>query len=79
MNQWKIQKKRKFASPVSADIPFLLTQFFFIMANADIPFPLTLGKLRDPNFWGVSNWKFFRTIDIKEMVAIFQFVHNGQC
>ena len=37
-------EKRKFASPVSADIPFLSTQFFFIMADADIPFPLILGK-----------------------------------
>ena len=37
-------EKRKFASPVYTDIPFLSTQFFFIMANADIPFPSTLAK-----------------------------------
>ena len=35
-------------------------------------------KTRDPNFGGVSNLKFFCTINIKEMAAIFQFFHNGQ-
>ena len=34
-------------------------------------------KTRDPNFEGTSNLKFFLTIDIYEMVAIFQFFHNG--
>ena len=34
-------------------------------------------KTGDPNFGGVGNWKFFHTIDIKEMAAIFQFFHNG--
>ena len=45
-------EKRKFASPVSADIPFLLTIFFFIMADTDIPFPLTLGKLETQTLGG---------------------------
>ena len=35
-------------------------------------------KTGDPNFGGVSNLKFFRMIDIKEMAAIFQFFHNDQ-
>ena len=50
---------------------------FFIMADADIPFLLTL-KTGDPNF-GVGNQKFFCMIDIYEMTAIFQIFHNGQC
>ena len=50
---------------------------FFIMADADIPFLLTHGKLETQTLGGVSNWKSFRTIDIKEMAAIFQFFHNG--
>ena len=37
-------EKIKFASPVSADIPFLSTQFFFKMADADIPETQTLGE-----------------------------------
>ena len=56
-------EKRKFASPVYADIPFLLT----------------LGKPETQTLGGVSNWKFFRTINIKEMAAIFQFFHNDRC
>ena len=28
---------------------------------------------------GVGNLTFFRTVDIKEMAAIFQFFNNGQC
>ena len=43
------------------------------MADADIPFLSTLGKLETQTFWGVSNLKFFHTIDINEMAAIFQF------
>ena len=32
----------------------------------------------DPDLGGgVSNWKFFHMIDIKEMAVIFQFFHNG--
>ena len=34
-------------------------------------------KTRDPNFGGVSNLKFFCTINIKGMAAIFQCFHNG--
>ena len=50
---------------------------FFIMANTDILFLLTLGKPETQTFGGVSNLKFFRTmIDINEMAAIFQFFHN---
>ena len=49
---------------------------FFIMADADIPFPLTLGK-PETQTWGVSNLKFFHMINIKEMAAIFQLFHNG--
>ena len=52
---------------------------FFIMANADIPFLLTLGKPETQTWGAVSNLKFFHAIDINEMVAIFQFFHNGQC
>ena len=63
MNQWKIQKKGGV--------------IFFIMANADIPFPSTLGKPETQTLGGVSNWKFFHMIDIKEMAAIFYFFHNG--
>ena len=48
------------------------------MANTDIPFPLTPRKL-ETQTGGVGNLKFFRTIDINEMRAIFQFFHNGQC
>ena len=35
-------------------------------------------KTADPNFGEVSNFKFFCTIDIKEMAATFQFLHNGR-
>ena len=42
------------------------------MANADIPFPLTLREPETQTL-GVSNLKFFCTIDIYKMVAIFQF------
>ena len=51
---------------------------FFIMANADIPFPSTLGKPETQTLGGASNLKFFHTIDIYKMVAIFQFFHNSQ-
>ena len=50
---------------------------FFIMADTDIPFLLTLRKPETQTLGGVSNWKFFCMIDIKEMAAIFQFFHNG--
>ena len=49
------------------------------MADADIPFPLTLRKPETQTWGGVSNLKFFHTIDIKEMAAIFQLFHNGRC
>ena len=52
---------------------------FFIIAKADISFPLILRKLETQTLWGVSNLKFFHMINIYEMVAIFQFFHNGQC
>ena len=46
------------------------------MADTDIPFPLTLRKL-ETQTWGlgggVGNLKFFCTIDINKMAAIFQF------
>ena len=32
-----------------------------------------------PKHWGVSNLKFFHTIDINKMAAIFQLFHNGRC
>ena len=44
---------------------------FFIVANADIPFPLTLGKLETQTLGKVSNLKFFHMIDINEMAASF--------
>ena len=51
---------------------------FFIVTNANIPFPLTHGKPENQTF-GVGHLEFFCTIDINEMIAIFQFFHNGQC
>ena len=51
---------------------------FFIMADADIPFPLTLGKLETQTLGGFGNLKFFCMINIKEMAAIFFFFHNGR-
>ena len=42
------------------------------MADADIPFLLTLENWR-PKLWGVSNLKFFTMININEMAAIFIF------
>ena len=50
---------------------------FFIMADANILFLPTLGKLKTQTLGGVSNWNFFCMIDIKEIAAIFQFFHNG--
>ena len=47
------------------------------MADIDIPFLLTLGKLEAQTLGEVSNLKFFCMIDIYEMVAIFQYFHNG--
>ena len=52
-------------------------QFFFIMADTDILFLSTLRKPEAETLGGVRNLKFFHTIDINEMVAIFQFFHNG--
>ena len=52
---------------------------FFIMADIDIPFPLTLGKPETQFLGEASNLKFFHMIDIYEMAAIFQFFHNGLC
>ena len=40
------------------------------MADADIPFPLTLGK-PETRILGIGNLKFFHTIDINEMAVIF--------
>ena len=45
------------------------------MADTDIPFPLTHRKLETQTL-GVVHLKFFHTINIYEMVAIFQFFHN---
>ena len=44
---------------------------FFIMANANILFPSTLGKW-EIQTWGVSNLNFFHMTHIYEMVAIFK-------
>ena len=49
------------------------------MADTDIPFPLTLGKLETQTLGGVSNLKFFCMIDINKKVVIFQFFHNDRC
>ena len=49
----------------------------FIMADTDIPFPLTLRKLETQTLGGVGNLKFFHMINIEEMAAIFQFFHNA--
>ena len=46
---------------------------FFIMADTDIPFPLTLRKMETQTLGGLGNLKFFCTINIYEMAAIFQF------
>ena len=48
------------------------------MADTDIPFPLTFGKLQTQTLGGFSNLTFFHTIKINEMAAIFQFFHNGR-
>ena len=50
---------------------------FFIMADTDILFPSTLGKLETQTLGWLVIGKFFHMIDIKEMAAIFQFFHNG--
>ena len=52
---------------------------FFIMANADILFLLTLDKPETQTLGGggFGNLKFFCIIDIYIMAAIFQFFHNG--
>ena len=42
------------------------------MADTNIPFLSTLRNLETKTL-GVGHLKFFRTIDIKEMAAIFQF------
>ena len=50
------------------------------MTNADIPFLSTLRKPETQTLGGGGgggNLKFFYTIDIYKMVAIFQFFHNG--
>ena len=43
------------------------------MADADIPFPSTLGKPETQTWGRVGNLNFFHTIDIYKMAAIFQF------
>ena len=53
-------------------------RIFFIIADATIPFPLTLRKPETQTL-GVCHLEFFCMIDINEMAAIFQFFHNGQC
>ena len=45
---------------------------FFILADTDILVPATFRKPETQTL-GVGNLKFFRTIDIYEMAAIFQF------
>ena len=47
------------------------------MADSDIPFLSTLGKPETQTLGGVGILKFFRTININKMAAIFQFFHNG--
>ena len=47
------------------------------MADSNILYLLTIRKPETQTL-GVSNLKFFHTINIYEMVAIFQFFHNGQ-
>ena len=47
--------------------------FNSIMADADILFLSTLGKLETQTFGGVGHLKFFHMIDINEMTAIFIF------
>ena len=49
--------------------------FDFFMVDANIPFPLTLGKPETQTLGGggVSNLEFFCMISINEMAAIFQF------
>ena len=50
---------------------------FFIMAHADIPFLLILGKPETQILRGASSFNFFHIIDIYKMATIFQFFHNG--
>ena len=52
---------------------------FFIVANADIPFQLTLRKPETQTLREVSNLNFFCMIDINKIAAIFQFFDNGRC
>ena len=52
---------------------------FFIVANADIVFLLTLGKPETQTLGGVNNLKFFHMIDVNKMAATFKFFDNGQC
>ena len=64
MIQWKIRKKEN----------------LHLRFSDDIPFPSTLRKENQrPKLGGVGNLKFFCRMNINEMVAIFQFFHNGQC
>ena len=49
---------------------------FFIMANTDIPFLLTLRKPETQTLGGVGNLKFFCTMHIYEMAAIFLSPHH---
>ena len=50
---------------------------FFIITNANIPFPLTLRKPEIQTLDGVGNLKFFCMMHIYEMAAISHFFHNG--
>ena len=43
------------------------------MTDADISFPSTLRKLETQALGGFGNLKFFHTIDIYKIVAIFHF------
>ena len=56
--------------------PFFI---FFKIADADIPFPLTLGKPETQTLGGGGNLNFFCMININKMAAIFHFFHNGRC
>ena len=70
----------------SDDIPFPLTLSctidinemraifqFFIMADADIPFPSTLGKPEPQTLGGVSNLKFFIRSILTKCKSFFNF------
>ena len=64
-------EKRKFASPVSTLWqPFFI---FFIMADADIPLPLTLGKLETQTLGGLVIGNFLVRLILKKWQPFFNF------